>query len=403
MANSINEWKHNLHVLWFNDFIIGMGFQISMPFVALYVKQLGHFNHFQLSFWSGLAFSASFFVSSWMAPIWGKFADRHGRKKMLMLSATGMGIFSVLMGIALNVYELVTFRLLQGFFSGYVANTSALIASSVPKEHSGKALSTLATGTTSGMLLGPLIGGFIAEIFGYRISFMFTGLGYLIVLLSTIFLVHEHNFTPVSKDESLSARQLFSKLKYPQVVIGMIITTLIIQAGNNSISPIISLYVEQLLHGHGRVALMSGIVSALPGIATIIAAPRFGALGDRIGTHKILLAGLIFAILVYIPQAYVFNIWQLAGLRFLVGISDAALIPQVQTLLAKYSPQKYSGSIFSYNQASQFLGNIVGPMLGSVVSGMFGYSGVFLSTSGLIAINYFWVRHSTKVIREGRA
>lgn len=403
MANSINEWKHNLHVLWFNDFIIGMGFQISMPFVALYVKQLGHFNHFQLSFWSGLAFSASFFVSSWMAPIWGKFADRHGRKKVLMLSATGMGIFSVLMGIALNVYELVTFRLLQGFFSGYVANTSALIASSVPKEHSGKALSTLATGTTSGMLLGPLIGGFIAEIFGYRISFMLTGLGYLIVLLSTIFLVHEHNFTPVSKDESLSARQLFSKLKYPQVVIGMIITTLIIQAGNNSISPIISLYVEQLLHGHGRVALMSGIVSALPGIATIIAAPRFGALGDRIGTHKILLAGLIFAILVYIPQAYVFNIWQLAGLRFLVGISDAALIPQVQTLLAKYSPQKYSGSIFSYNQALQFLGNIVGPMLGSVVSGMFGYSSVFLSTSGLIAINYFWVRHSTKVIREGRA
>lgn len=403
MANSINEWKHNLHVLWFNDFIIGMGFQISMPFVALYVKQLGHFNHFQLSFWSGLAFSASFFVSSWMAPIWGKFADRHGRKKVLMLSATGMGIFSVLIGIALNVYELVTFRLLQGFFSGYVANTSALIASSVPKEHSGKALSTLATGTTSGMLLGPLIGGFIAEIFGYRISFMLTGLGYLIVLLSTIFLVHEHNFTPVSKDESLSARQLFSKLKYPQVVIGMIITTLIIQAGNNSISPIISLYVEQLLHGHGRVALMSGIVSALPGIATIIAAPRFGALGDRIGTHKILLAGLIFAILVYIPQAYVFNIWQLAGLRFLVGISDAALIPQVQTLLAKYSPQKYSGSIFSYNQALQFLGNIVGPMLGSVVSGMFGYSSVFLSTSGLIAINYFWVRHSTKVIREGRA
>lgn len=403
MASSVNEWKHNLHVLWFNDFIIGMGFQISMPFVALYVKQLGHFNHFQLSFWSGLAFSASFFVSSWMAPIWGKFADRHGRKKVLMLSATGMGIFSVLMGIALNVYELVTFRLLQGFFSGYVANTSALIASSVPKEHSGKALSTLATGTTSGMLLGPLIGGFIAEIFGYRISFMLTGLGYLIVLLSTIFLVHERNFTPVSKDESLSARQLFSKLKYPQVVIGMIITTLIIQAGNNSISPIISLYVEQLLHGHGRVALMSGIVSALPGIATIIAAPRFGALGDRIGTHKILLSGLIFAILVYIPQAYVFNIWQLAGLRFLVGISDAALIPQVQTLLAKYSPKKYSGSIFSYNQASQFLGNIVGPMLGSVVSGMFGYSGVFLSTSGLIAINYFWVRHSTKVIREGRA
>lgn len=178
----------------------------------------------------------------------------------------------------------------------------------------------------------------------------------------------------------------------------MLLTTLIVQAGNNSIAPVISLFVQELLHGKGQVDLMSGLIAALPGIATIIVAPLFGELGDRIGTQKILIAGSIFAILVYIPQAFVTNVWQLAVLRFLVGISDAALLPQVQSLLAKYSPNEYSGRIFSFNQSAQFLGNIVGPLIGSMISGLMGYSGVFISTACLVGINLIPLRKSTKVI-----
>lgn len=107
--------------------------------------------------------------------------------------------------------------------------------------------------------------------------------------------------------------------------------------------------------------------------------------------------------LVYIPQAFVTNVWQLGILRFLVGISDAALLPQVQTLLAKYSPNEYSGRVFSYNQSAQFMGNIFGPLIGSTVSGMFGYGGVFLSTAFLVLINIGWVHHSTKGIDAKKA
>ena len=391
------EWRRNLRILWFGNFTIGMGFQLVMPFMSLYIKTLGHFDHMQLNLWSGLVFSATFLVSSWMAPIWGKFADRHGRKLVMLLSAGCMGVIMTLMGAVTHVYELVILRLLQGFFAGYVANTSALIASQVPSRHSGKALSTLSTGTTAGMLLGPLFGGVIASVCGYRFTFILTGIAYAIVFSLTL-LVKETNFTPIAKENTLSARSLFKKLEYPQVVIGMFVTTLIIQAGNNSISPVISLYVQQLLHGNGHVDLMSGLVAALPGIATLIAAPLFGTWGDKIGTQKILIGGLIFAMLVYIPQAFVTNVWAFAGLRFLMGISDAALLPQVQTLLAKYSPSQYSGRIFSYNQSAQFMGNIFGPLIGSVVSGIFGYGGVFISTAMLVVVNIIWVRHSTKVI-----
>ncbi|MFQ7233698.1 MAG: MFS transporter, partial [Enterococcus hulanensis] len=247
--------------------------------------------------------------------------------------------------------------------------------------------------------LGPLVGGVTASIFGYRLTFFITGsILFLVFLLSLIF-VHEE-FTPVEKKDMLPAKEIFHSLKYPHVVIGMFVTTLIIQASNNSISPIISLYIRQLMHNHGNITLVSGIIASIPGIATLIAAPRFGRLGDRIGSEKVLGIGLIFAMLVFLPMAIVTNVWQLAFLRFLVGISDACLLPAVQALITKYSPQAAAGRIFSYNQSFQAAGNVVGPMIGSSVSSIFGYRGVFVSTSALVLTNYLLVHRNTKEIAE---
>lgn len=399
MSLENSHWKNTLRILWIGNFIVGAGYQLIMPFMSLYIADLGHYNAKQLSMWSGLVFGATFLVSSWMAPVWGRYADRHGRKKVMLIAACGMGVMMALMGLVTNVQQLVLLRLLQGFFAGYVSNASALMAANVPSEHSGKALSLLSTGTTAGMLLGPLIGGSIANHFGYRLPFFLTGFAYALVFTLVFFFVREDNFEPVPKTETLSMREVFGTLTYPKVILGMMITTLIIQASNNSISPIISLYVQQLLKGSDNVALMSGLVAALPGIATLIAAPIFGTLGDKFGPQKVLAFGLAFAVIIFIPQAFVTNIWQLAGLRFLVGISDAALLPQVQTMLAKYGSNRYSGRIFSYNQSFQFTGNIIGPLIGSVVSSLFGYSGVFISTAALVLINFVWVKSVTRGLK----
>lgn len=180
----------------------------------------------------------------------------------------------------------------------------------------------------------------------------------------------------------------------------MLITTMIIQVANQSISPILSLYVRQLLHGQGSVSLVAGLVAAIPGIATIIAAPRLGVLGDRIGTERILTIGFIFAICVFIPMAFVRNVWELGGLRFLIGISDATMMPAVQTLLAKNSPVSTTGRVFSWNQSFMAMGSIVGPMIGSTVSGAFGYGAVFLSTGVIVALNLVLFRFNTRSLRD---
>ncbi|ANJ69942.1 multidrug efflux MFS transporter [Latilactobacillus curvatus] len=393
------QWEQNLVVLWFGNFMAGVAFSLIMPFMSLYIDTLGNFTTAQLSLWSGVTYSITFLVTALISPWWGKIADRRGRKLMLLRASLGLAIVLGAMGLVQNIYELIGLRLLQGFFSGYISNSNALIATSAPQEKSGQALGTLTTGSVSGTLLGPLLGGIIAQATGYRTTFFITGTILFIVFILCLVFVHE-DFTPVEKGDQVPGRQLIHELKYPHLIIGMFVTTMIIQASNNSISPLLSLYVRQLMHHGNNVALVSGVVAATPGIATLIAAPRFGALGDRIGSEKILLGGLIFAVFVYVPQAFVQNVWQLGALRLLVGVADAALLPQVQTILAKYSPHSSAGRIFSYNQSFQAMGNVAGPLIGSSVSGLFGYNGVFLSTTVLVIVNLFWVRQNTKVLRE---
>src|SRR5699024_1296461 len=118
----------------------------------------------------------------------------------------------------------------------------------------------------------------------------------------------------------------------------------------NSITPIISLYVKQLMHNVGPITLVAGIIAALPGISTLMAAPKLGEYGDRRGTSRVLVFGYIFAVLMYFPQGFVTSVWLLGILRFMIGISDGALFPAVQTMLTKNSPQSLTGTVFSWNQ-----------------------------------------------------
>lgn len=380
-------WEKNLFVLWFSVFVTGMAFSEIMPFMSLYVDTLGQFTKGQLNLYAGLIFSVTYLVSAIVSPIWGKMADRYGRKPMILRASLGMALIIGAMGLVTNIWELFVLRFIQGIFSGYVSNANALIATETPKEKSGMALGTLMAGLTGGNLLGPLLGGFLASTFSYRITFIITGILLLLVFIFSLLFVHERDFKPVAKKKLVSAKGVIKVLKDPQMIFGMLLTTLIIQATNNSITPIISLYVRELMHHSGDVTLVSGIVAAVPGIATMLAAPKLGQLGDRIGTERILTIGFILAICFFIPTAFITNVWELGILRFLIGISDAAMIPQVQTLLAKNTPIEVTGRIFSWNQSFQNLGNVVGPLLGAVVSGFFDYSGVFIATALLVLLN----------------
>ncbi|VFS15627.1 Metal-tetracycline/H(+) antiporter [Yokenella regensburgei] len=152
------NWKRNLTVVWLGCFLTGAAFSLVMPFLPLYVEQLGVTGHSELNLWSGLVFSITFLFSAIASPFWGGLADRKGRKIMLLRSALGMSIVMVLMGLAQNVWQFLVLRALLGLLGGFIPNANALIATQIPRHKSGWALGTLSTGAVSGALLGPLAG-----------------------------------------------------------------------------------------------------------------------------------------------------------------------------------------------------------------------------------------------------
>lgn len=385
-------WKKNLFVLSIAVFIAGIAFSEIMPFLSLYINTLGNFSHQQLNFWSGIVYSGTFIVSAVVSPWWGKLADKKGRKPMILRAGIGMSVVIACMGLVQNVWQLLLLRMLQGVFAGFISNSNALVATETPKTNSGQALGTIASATTAGTLLGPLVGGALTSIFSYRITFMITGGLLLLCSILVLFFVHEDDFKLVTAKKLDKASGVIKSLRSPHLIFGLLLTTLIIQAANNSINPIVSLYVRQLLNGHDNVVFISGVIAALPGIATFLVASRFGALGDKIGTHKIIVAGFIAASIFFFLTAFVRNTVELGILRFLVGFSDACLFPQVQTMLTKNSPAAVTGRIFSWNQSAMYIGNIVGPLLGSFVSGMFNYSMVFIVTTVIVLINLLLFR-----------
>ncbi|AJZ88958.1 Multidrug resistance protein MdtG [Beauveria bassiana D1-5] len=390
--DSTINWKRNLAVVWVGCFLTGAAFSLVMPFLPLYVEQLGVTGHSQLNMWSGLVFSITFLFSAVASPFWGGLADRKGRKLMLLRSALGMSIVMLLMGLAQNIWQFLALRALLGLLGGFVPNANALIATQIPRHKSGWALGTLSTGAVSGALLGPLMGGLMADSYGLRSVFFITSLVLFICFVMTLFFIRE-SFTPVSKKDMLHARQVLTSLKNPRLVLSLFVTTMIIQVATGSIAPILTLYVRDLAGNVSNLAFISGMIASVPGVAALISAPRLGKLGDRIGPEKILIGALTISVLLLIPMSLVQNPWQLGILRFLLGAADGALLPAVQTLLVYNSSNQISGRIFSYNQSFRDIGNVTGPLLGAAVSASYGFRTVFLVTASVVLFNalYSWM------------
>ncbi|HEY1846780.1 MAG TPA: multidrug efflux MFS transporter [Buttiauxella sp.] len=383
----MESWKVNIISVWFGCFFTGVAISQILPFLPLYVEQLGVTSHEALSMWSGLTFSVTFLVSAIVSPMWGSLADRKGRKLMLLRASLGMAIAILLQAFATNVWQLFILRAIMGLTSGYIPNAMALVASQVPRERSGWALSTLSTAQISGVIVGPLMGGYMADHLGLRVVFLVTAALLMVSFTVTLLLIKEGARPKVSKAERLSGRAVFATLPYPWLMLSLFVTTLVIQLCNGSIGPILALFIKHLAPDSSNIAFMSGFIAAVPGISALFSAPKLGKLGDRIGTARVLMATLIFAVVLFFAMSWVTSPMQLAVLRFLLGFADGAMLPAVQTLLVKYSSDRVTGRIFGYNQSFMYLGNVVGPLMGAGVSAVAGFRWVFVATALVVLIN----------------
>ncbi|HEM4990703.1 TPA: multidrug efflux MFS transporter [Streptococcus suis] len=387
MDDGSSYWKQNLKVAWLGNFLTGTSFTLVMPFISVFVEELG-VGPGQVEYYAGLAVSANAFAAAVMAPIWGSLADRYGRKPMMVRAAFAMIFTMGGMAFVPNVFWLLALRVLNGVFTGYIPNATALIASQVPKDKTGYALGTLSTGAVAGNLIGPTLGGILAEMFGVHTVFLLVGLLYAIVVLLTIFYIRE-DFVPIKKGEEMSVKEVFEQVKDRQMLVGLFVTSMIIIAAAQAVVPILTLYVRHLGQTD-NLLFVAGFIISLPGMASLVTSGYLGKIGDRIGNHRLLLIALTYSLLINVFCVFAENPFQLGLLRFMYGFGTGALLPSVNSLLTKLTPKEGISRIFSYNQLFNNLGSVVGPMMGSAVAAHMGYDWVFYLSSGLVLFNLIW-------------
>lgn len=397
----LERWKINLAVLWFGQFFVLAGMTMIIPFMSLYLQEeLGVTDPQQVAWWTNTIYAATFISAFVSQPLWGSVADRFGRKLMLLRSGFGMAIVISLMGFATSAWQLLLLRLLNGLISGFVPAANALVSATTPKNRIGFAMGMLQSGAVAGTILGPLLGGLLAEWAGYRPIFYITGASTFVTSLLVWLVVKEHfvrKDTGGKQKETLAGS--FRRLVKAKQVPALFGVTIGIQASLQSSMLLIPLFVQEL-HGPQLLAFYAGIVSSVTGFSNMVASPILGKTADRIGHEKVLIFCLIGAALSFVPQVFVDNVWQLVATRFLLGVFMGGMLPSVNALLRIHTPDGMESRAFGYNSSAFSLGNVLGPLLGGALVGWIGIRGLFIFAFAMLLANAAWVWGTLRGPRE---
>jgi MFS family permease len=387
-------------ILCFGQFFVMAGMTMVLPFLALYIQELGIHDPQQVSIWTGIIFGINFLSSFLFQPIWGRMADRIGRKIMLLRSAFGMAILICLMGLATSVWQLLILRILNGMISGFNPAAIALTSAATPKERIGFAMGSLQAAGVAGLIIGPLFGGLMAEHFNsFRPIFFITGGMLALAALLMLLLIRESfDKKAAGQQEQQSIFKNFSNLLKLRGMGSLFTMTFILQFALFSSLPMIALFVQEITDHSERVVFYAGLVGAITGVANLIASPILGWLGDRVGHKYILIGSLIGAIVTLIPQAFIQHFWLFLILRFIFGIFIGGLLPSVNALIRFITPQGMESRAYGFNSSFLSLGNFFGPIIGGVFVAFIGIHEVFLLSAVLLLVNLIWLVH---VIRRG--
>ena len=374
------NWRKKLAVLWMAQFVGMCAITGLISFLPLYVSHLGITDTAEAAMWAGVLIGAASFCAAVSNPFWGALADRKGRKPMVEKVLLMFGIIMIAMAFATNVYQLFILRILQGLCGGFVAASTALAVSLSPKEQIAFTIGIFQTSLIVGGAVGPMVGGLIADHFGYRQPFFAFGLFCFLSLLLIRFSIVE-TFVPVVKSERPSLKAVFTYIWSMADLRIMMLIQCLTQFAIQSIGPILPLYIRSMVVDDSNIASISGTIIAIGGIASAIASGSMGLLINRYSHKQIMLTASLLGSISFLGQIAANDIVTLGIMRFLNGLCIGAMIPSSNTIITYLIPETKRGAAFGITSTFALMGNVSGPITAGFLTIAYGFQSIFWVTA----------------------
>jgi DHA1 family multidrug resistance protein-like MFS transporter len=382
------QWRRTLWIMFVAQLLSAVGFSVIFPFLPLYVQELGSVWGVNRNWLAGLVFSAQALTMMVASPVWGGLADRFGRKLMVQRSLFGGALVLLAMAYVRSAEELVALRAVQGMITGTISAANALVAASVPRRRIGYAMGVLQVGLTAGIAVGPLLGGILADLWGYRAAFKVTAALLAAAGMLVALGVREVFRPPEEKTRLGLGEELWNGwrrvLARPGVSMAYVLRFMT-YLGRMMIVPVAPFFIQNLLEKGGQVNTFTGLVFASASLMGALTAISFGRLGDRIGHGRVLVSCALGTGLFYLPQSLVQNAWQLLLLQAACGAALGGTLPALSALLAGYTLPGEEGSVYGLDSSVISGSRALAPLLGAAVAYGFGLRATFLAT-GLLFI-----------------
>lgn len=363
--------RRNVVVAAATSFTGFAGFTIVMPFLPLYISELGVQDVGEVALWSGLTLGATPAVTAISAPLWGRVGDRYGSKILVIRSLFAFLLTKGAMAFVTAPWQLVALRGLLGVFAGYGALTMAMAAESVSREEMPRAIGTVQMAQRLGPAVGPIVGGLIAPLVGLRRSFLITALFYLAAMILMMLFYRE----PRGKRTAAAPRGLVAVARELAATPGFLLALAAIftlQTVDRSFGPILPLFVDQLGVPGGRIATISGILFSTIAVCAALGHRTAGRFMARwspralVTTISITTAAALIAIVV-IP-----SMWTLTMALIVASVGIGIAMTAAYSVASALIPPDAHVTGFGVMTTASLIGLAFSP----VVSGLVGASGL---------------------------
>ena len=375
-------------------------YTMLIPFLPMYLTAELGVDASSVNIWSGIVFSSTFAVSAIMAPIWGRLADKKGKRLMAIRSSLLLAISYFLGGIVTSPLQLTFMRMFQGFAAGLWPMELAIMTTYAPPKKLGICLGIMQGALTAGGVIGPLFGGILAEIFGMRMSFFLAAGALFLNFLVLVFFIKEppDNAEPVKSGQPVPEET--PSLWHQPLIRNMLIYAVFVQMVILIIQPVLTTYITELAGHLDNLMFISGLVFSLGGFASAVSSPLWGRFGQHHGFHTSLLYALVATSLCYFLQAIPDDLYYFAATQFTIGLFFSGIYPSINAILAENTTARMKGRVFGLLFSAQQIGSMAGPLLGGIIATFFGIKYVFILAGVIVLCMSISARKQRKIVMK---